>query len=455
MRFAARSIGLCLQLALAGATVAATSVPAVAHAQTAADKATARQLALEGIDLYKAGKHADALDRLQRAQELYDAPIHLIYIARCQAKLGQLVEAAESYRRLVRTKLAANAPKAFKDAVADAEKELPDVEPKIAGLRIDVEPKGIKDLSLKIDETNVSSAVVGVQRPSNPGSRTITASAPGYKTATATIDLGPGEKKNVTLAMEVDPDAAAAGTGTKPGGDGAGSGDAPPPGGEPEGPPPGLFGFIVGLRVGGLLPVGNLQKDEPMKDYYGSGGGAELRAGVRVAQHYSVLLLAGGGTYTPGSTFDEGPPGSTIKTTPVGQDAGVGFMYAAKPGKLGPFGELSFMFIHRLDAQRDVALAPPAACPQTLSASGTAFRLGGGVQIPLSDWFQLSPYATLSIGRVAEFNVDSDCNDPQPAVQDTPWEDPGSADPELATSHVIIGLGVGGDLIFGGDKPRK
>ena len=32
------------------------------------------------------GKYADALDRLRRAQALYDAPVHLLYIARAQDK---------------------------------------------------------------------------------------------------------------------------------------------------------------------------------------------------------------------------------------------------------------------------------------------------------------------------------------------------------------------------------
>src|ERR1700759_5347182 len=80
-----------------------------AGAQSAADKATAREAATQGIGLYRAGKYADALDRLKRAQALYDAPVHLLYIARCQAKLGQLVEAAENYRLLDRYKLPSDA----------------------------------------------------------------------------------------------------------------------------------------------------------------------------------------------------------------------------------------------------------------------------------------------------------------------------------------------------------
>ena len=80
--------------AAVGAAVVFTGVPA--SAQSAADKATARQLAVHGIKLYGDGKYSEALDKLQRAQTLYDAPVHLLYIARCQHKLGMLVESAES-----------------------------------------------------------------------------------------------------------------------------------------------------------------------------------------------------------------------------------------------------------------------------------------------------------------------------------------------------------------------
>ena len=100
-----RALGTALLLRLVpaaavGAFVTLAGAPAVA--QSAADKATARQLAVQGIKVYEDGKYSEALDKLERAQTLYDAPVHLLYIARCQHKLGMLVESAETYRRMVR-----------------------------------------------------------------------------------------------------------------------------------------------------------------------------------------------------------------------------------------------------------------------------------------------------------------------------------------------------------------
>src|SRR5688572_3828355 len=99
-------LGVCATIGLA---------PAPAFAQSAADKATACTLATEGIKLFRANKFAEALDKLQRAQALYDAPVHLLYIARSQVKLDKLVDGSETYRRLIRFPLETNPPPAFKD----------------------------------------------------------------------------------------------------------------------------------------------------------------------------------------------------------------------------------------------------------------------------------------------------------------------------------------------------
>jgi hypothetical protein len=296
-------LGACL-LALAPLTI--VTGPRSAHAQSAADKATARGLAREGIDLFKAGKFAESLDRMQRAQELYDAPVHLIYIARCQDKLGLVVEATETYRRLVRLQLGDNAPDAFKQAVADAKKELPLVEPKLASVKILVEPANVEGLKLEIDGTKVSAAVIGVDRPANPGTRKITASAPGYKLTEQTVELTSGQTKSVKLVLETDPNAVV-GTGDGDqkdpivGEDKGGKDDKPPE------PPPGAIGFMLGLRLGGGTTFGDLRKGDPIKDYYGPFFGFEVRGGVRFARRFTGLLFGGGYAYQVGSLLNQFP----------------------------------------------------------------------------------------------------------------------------------------------------
>lgn len=454
------------------------SVAPPTEAQSAADKATARQLATQGIDQYKAGKFTEALDKLQRAEQLYDAPVHLVYIARCQAQLGQFVEAAEAYRRLVRTQLPDNAPQVFKDAVADAKKELPDVEPKIAALRINIEPAGAEGLKLEIDGMDVPTAALGADRPVNPGRRKVTVSAKGYKSLEETLELKPGEKKKLQLKLEVDPDAAAAGAGGA-GGSGGEGGASAGAGGEKSGgeagaagaapaEPEGNFGFLVGARVGASIPAGELASGYQMKEFFGPGGGVELRGGVRVFRQYSALLLGGINSYQPGKSLELGPPETTIKVVPQGIDLGFGLMYSAPPGKMGLFGELDFLFIHRFEVKRDIDWKNVPDCSQTLKAHGTALRLTGGLQIPMTPWLQLSPYAAIAFGQSTDFSLDDSCSkesnltDPKSNhvplggetnynVPDTPWG------PEGATKagHFVVSLGIGGDILFGSDKPSK
>ena len=107
-----------------------------ASAQTDQDKAAARSLATQGADALSKHQYAQALDLVSRAQALYSAPTHLLMIAQAQVALGHYVAAQETYLKLIRMDLPANAPAAFKSAQSTGNAELPAVESKIAQLRI-------------------------------------------------------------------------------------------------------------------------------------------------------------------------------------------------------------------------------------------------------------------------------------------------------------------------------
>ncbi len=457
-----RSLGSWLWLGAVLFLLVPSSVlvaPRPAAAQSAADKATARGLAREGIKLFKAGKFADALDKLQRAQSLYDAPVHLIYIARCQDKLGLVVESTETYRKLVRLDLDDGAPDAFKQAVADAKKELPEVEPKLASIKIEVQPANIEGLKLSIDEVNVSSAVVGVDRPANPGTRKITASAPGYHPSEQTVELKAGDSKTVSFALEVDEEAGAAGgtggTGAK-GGNGGSGGE----GGAPEPEPTGV-GFMAGLRLGGGTTFGDMRSGDAIKDYYGPFTGGELRVGVRIARRYTPVLFAGGYVYQVGGLLNQFPDNnaSTADASTTAGQVGVGFQYAPPPNQDGIFAELDLIFVHRFETKRKVKFfnPPPASnlaesCTQTLVANGQGFRLMGGYQIGLAKLFQLTPFLGLTLAQVRDVSIDSDCRSvkpPESGLKNTPWETPQGISSGQRAVHGMVTVGVSGDITFG------
>ena len=75
----------CIRLALAALLLAAATLASPVLAQDA--KGEARQLGIEGVKAFEAGDWQGAVSRFQKAEELYHAPTHLLYIARAQVKL--------------------------------------------------------------------------------------------------------------------------------------------------------------------------------------------------------------------------------------------------------------------------------------------------------------------------------------------------------------------------------
>lgn len=438
-----------LKRAGCGSVLALALAAQPALAQSAADKATARQLATQGIQYYQQGKHAEALDLLQRAEQLYDAPVHLIYIARTQAALGKVVEASETYRRLVRTDLPAGAPQAFKDAVSDAQKELQQLEPKIPSLRIDVVPSDAKGLQLKLDGEVVSTVIVGINRPTNPGKHTIEAAAANYESATATVDLAPGGKQTVKLQMRSSPGApapvgttSAATAGTQPRDSGAGgpaeskaAGSAHV--GEPAKPisaepvpfdkPPQIVISVRGAvaTLGGRLGLGATDQtsqdingpgvtDASIHDRVTSGGGFELDLGFRmkIGQKfalvpkfaYQTLWVKAGPYYqkpicqivigynicgdtNPGSTVLSGvqPHISMLKL-----GAAFEFPRASKPFSPTYYAELMLIANGTLSLSGDITTGT-ASCRMSDKYTGIGASLGLGVYLPVSRWLRLSP----------------------------------------------------------------
>lgn len=416
----------------------------VALAQSAADKATARQLATEGIRLFQGGDHAAALDRLQRAQALYDAPVHLLYIARAQRELGKLVEASETYRRLLRVQLEADAPEAFRTAVEDGRAELAELEPRIPALRIEVTPAEVADLELTIDGQPVPAAVIGVRRPENPGEHRVRVAAPGYVAVEQLVTLEPGETQAVTLALAADPDAQAPQGPKKTSDAGTEQPAASLPPSEPS-----FIGFMLGLRLAGLVPAGDLTEAVGM-DQVGRAGGLELHGGLRFAKYFTGVLFAEG--YAHQVPTDAFPPRMTNeRRTRTGslQNAGIGMMIGTERGKLGGYGEIDFLFLHRLvlKAEREF-LAEGTSCTETAAYSGTALRIGGGGVWPVADWLQLVVSLHATFGQFTDLSRDQGCGDGDvfpPLGLDGEIENP--------SSHSLFVLGLGGDFLLGGDKP--
>lgn len=189
-----RPIAIVLALSLASAPFAS------ALAGPAEDKATARELAKDGIAAEQKGDCATAIDRLERAESLYHAPPHLQYLARCYAKVGRLVDATETWRRLTLETLPANAPAAFKDAVTEAQTKLPEVEPRLARLTIQT-AESYPGLVVEVDGKAWPSAALGVPRVIDPGKHAVVARATGYAKNEQSVQLAEGKADSITVKL--------------------------------------------------------------------------------------------------------------------------------------------------------------------------------------------------------------------------------------------------------------
>jgi hypothetical protein len=232
-------------------------VTSPAFAQSDEQRAGARTLATEGAQAFNEGRFKEAVDLFTKAESLMHAPPHLLFAARAHAKLGQFVRAREAYMKIVKEQLSPNAPQAFRDAQAAAEEERKQVEPHIGRLTVRVEgAEGAKDLVVAVDGQPISSVLIGVPQPTDPGDHTVTATATGFKATPVTASLKDAGQAAVSIKMEVDPTAAAP---TSAPATAVPGGTVPLVSTAPTGSPPsdsGTTGGADGLRLGSYIGFG-------------------------------------------------------------------------------------------------------------------------------------------------------------------------------------------------------
>jgi hypothetical protein len=313
---------LCVLVAAIAAASALLARPLPALADAAADKATARKLATEGIRLHDAGKHIDAIDRLERAQALLPAATHLLYLARSQVAIGKLVRGAETYRALARFPIGPGASDAFRDAVATGKVELARLEPRIPTLRIAVEPAEPAGLELRVDGEVVSNANLGVDRPIDPGRHRVQAAAPAHNSAESRVEIRAGEHKTVTLRLTPQAGAPAIPATRAPGAQATPSSSVRR-----------HDGFYLRVGVGG----GRFEDRFEVEGFRLLGFTLDIAEGRATGPSVSFELAAGGtvgnGLVVGGAVFVEqiANPSIEVNEEPVEQDVSVGTFVLAGP----------------------------------------------------------------------------------------------------------------------------
>jgi tetratricopeptide (TPR) repeat protein len=173
-----------------------------AFAQTDLERATARDAANNGRAAFDAGKYEKAIDYLSRAEQLVHSPTHLLFIARAQTKLGRLVAAHETYLKISRETLAANAPKAFVSAQAAAEQEQDALDDRLPSVTVTLQgATTAPDVTVQMDGTALPAAMIGIPLPTDPGEHVFKASGPTIISDPVTVRLAEAAKQTVTLTL--------------------------------------------------------------------------------------------------------------------------------------------------------------------------------------------------------------------------------------------------------------
>lgn len=157
-------------------------------------RAQARALAESGDAEFAKGRCDRAVPLWQQAESLFPAPTLLLRVARCEALLGQVVNAATMLQQILEQQLPPDAPEAFTEARDEAIRSLPRVRARIATLRVDVAGEGAV---VTLDDGVIRA---GEPLPVDPGAHSVSVRA-GDATWESNVTLGDGEVR--TLAVSV------------------------------------------------------------------------------------------------------------------------------------------------------------------------------------------------------------------------------------------------------------
>jgi hypothetical protein len=194
--------GLVLAAVLTATLGLSTTSIALAADPSPQDIAQARELGGQAQAAFDANNLAESEKLWMAANGLYPAALTLtLGLARTQAKLGKLVLATESYKRIIRENSDnPNLSPAFKDALEAAKAEVVGVSARIANVVIVVE--GAPNPQVTIDGQAVSSAGLGLKRPIDPGAHLVRAEAPGYQAAETSFEVPESGLAEAKLKLE-------------------------------------------------------------------------------------------------------------------------------------------------------------------------------------------------------------------------------------------------------------
>ncbi len=186
-------------LAALSAAALLTALSASAHAQTAADRETARTLFDDGKKKRDSGNVAGALEAFKGADAIMHAPTTGLAVARSLAALGRIIEAREAAVAVEQLPLGPKESPAFADARKSASQLAAELAGRIPTLTIVL--KGAQpttDAAITVDGVAVPAAAAKAPRRLDPGTHVVVATINGGQ-ARGEITLSEHDVKSIDL----------------------------------------------------------------------------------------------------------------------------------------------------------------------------------------------------------------------------------------------------------------
>jgi hypothetical protein len=199
------------------ACVAALVFPARAQADaSASQKAAAESLFDDGVRAMKAGHFADACPKLEESERIDPGIGTLLYLGECYERTGRTASAWATFREAASSGQAQGETERARVAAARADR----LQTGLSKLTVRVAPDTAQLSSLRVTRDNVAvaSAQFGIAIPVDPGKYHMIASAEGYESFEADVDIAAnGDSKTLDIpALKAAPKAAPTVVGVAP-----------------------------------------------------------------------------------------------------------------------------------------------------------------------------------------------------------------------------------------------
>lgn len=149
-----------------------------AEKATAAEKALAETLFLEGKNLMVEGRHAEGCTKLEQSQAIEAAVGTMLYLAECYENTGRLASAWAMFREASSRARAEGQPDR---AQAGAERAR-SLEPKLSRITVNMAKEHqVPELRLRLDGNVLPMSLLGSALPVDGGNHTLEAEAPGHQ----------------------------------------------------------------------------------------------------------------------------------------------------------------------------------------------------------------------------------------------------------------------------------